>query len=60
MMEVSCPNCKKTVQWSQESKWKPFCSERCRMIDLGDWIDEKNRIADQESGMDFLSEDPRQ
>ena len=41
---VHCPTCKKAVEWSAEEKWKPFCSERCKMIDLGDWIDEKQRI----------------
>jgi endogenous inhibitor of DNA gyrase (YacG/DUF329 family) len=33
----------------EASKWKPFCSERCRMIDLGDWLSEKNAIPTEEA-----------
>jgi endogenous inhibitor of DNA gyrase (YacG/DUF329 family) len=55
MLEVTCPNCKTTVAWNDESRWKPFCSERCKLIDLGEWFDEKHRIADQqESAQEFL------
>jgi endogenous inhibitor of DNA gyrase (YacG/DUF329 family) len=32
------------VPWTAESKWKPFCSERCKLIDLGDWAAERYRI----------------
>ncbi len=39
MIKVQCPNCKKTVIWSKESPFRPFCSERCRLIDLGAWAD---------------------
>ncbi|MCU7857439.1 MAG: DNA gyrase inhibitor YacG, partial [Candidatus Thiodiazotropha sp. (ex Lucinoma borealis)] len=31
---------------SEASKWRPFCSERCRLIDLGDWLDESHRISE--------------
>ena len=50
---VHCPTCKKSVAWSDQSKYKPFCSERCKMIDLGEWLDEKNSIA----GDPYLGED---
>jgi uncharacterized protein len=43
---VPCPTCGKTVAWTAESRWRPFCSERCRLIDLGDWLDENHRIPD--------------
>ncbi len=39
MITVSCPHCEKPVAWSAESLYRPFCSERCRMIDLGAWAD---------------------
>jgi len=32
------------VPWTAESKWKPFCSERCKLIDLGEWAAERYRI----------------
>ena len=41
---VSCPTCGKAVEWSPSQRWKPFCSERCKLIDLGAWIDERHRI----------------
>jgi len=43
---VSCPNCGKPVPWTPESEWRPFCSERCRLIDFGDWLDERHRASE--------------
>lgn len=34
---VSCPTCKKSVIWSDKNPHRPFCSERCKLIDLGEW-----------------------
>lgn len=45
---IACPTCGKPVRWGEESPWRPFCSERCRLIDLGDWIDERHRITGRE------------
>ncbi|MFQ5470507.1 MAG: DNA gyrase inhibitor YacG [Gammaproteobacteria bacterium] len=42
---VKCPTCSKELEWKESEKWRPFCSERCRLIDLGSWADESNRIA---------------
>ena len=44
---VACPQCKKSVPIDANNKWRPFCSERCRLIDLGAWADESHRIAGQ-------------
>lgn len=41
---VACPNCGRAVPWVPESKWRPFCSERCRLIDLGEWFNEDHRL----------------
>lgn len=41
---VKCPTCKKEVEWSASSKFRPFCSDRCRLIDLGEWASEKHAI----------------
>jgi endogenous inhibitor of DNA gyrase (YacG/DUF329 family) len=41
---VHCPTCHKPVEWSEKSPYRPFCSERCRLIDLGEWADEGHRI----------------
>lgn len=41
---VRCPTCGKTVEWKPESIWRPFCSARCRQIDLGAWASEAYRV----------------
>lgn len=38
---VNCPTCGKKVEWSEKNKFRPFCSERCKQIDLGAWAEEK-------------------
>lgn len=43
---VACPTCGKPVAWTPENRWRPFCSERCRLIDLGEWFEEEHRISD--------------
>jgi endogenous inhibitor of DNA gyrase (YacG/DUF329 family) len=44
---VTCPTCGRPVEWSPEQHWRPFCSERCRLIDLGAWANEEHRIPSQ-------------
>jgi endogenous inhibitor of DNA gyrase (YacG/DUF329 family) len=50
MATVPCPTCGKAVEWSESSRWRPFCGERCRLIDLGDWMSEAHRIAGEAEG----------
>ncbi|EEV24210.1 putative zinc-binding protein [Actinobacillus minor 202] len=52
---VNCPICSKPVSWNPSSKYRPFCSERCQLIDLGEWASEEKRIASVED--DVFSED---
>ncbi len=42
--EVNCPVCSTKVPWNEHSRWRPFCSERCKLIDLGDWAAERHVI----------------
>ncbi len=42
---VDCPTCGKKVEWTEANKYRPFCSERCKQIDLGAWAEEKYKIA---------------
>jgi endogenous inhibitor of DNA gyrase (YacG/DUF329 family) len=42
---VKCPTCNADVSWQEDQKWKPFCSERCKLIDLGEWASEGHSIA---------------
>ncbi|HHO67985.1 MAG TPA: DNA gyrase inhibitor YacG [Gammaproteobacteria bacterium] len=46
---VKCPTCGKPVAWTAANRWRPFCSERCKLIDLGDWFEERNRIPDDDN-----------
>jgi endogenous inhibitor of DNA gyrase (YacG/DUF329 family) len=41
---VPCPTCKKPAVYSERNRWRPFCSERCRSIDLGAWASENYRV----------------
>jgi uncharacterized protein len=45
---VSCPRCGAQVAWLPENRCRPFCSERCKLIDLGDWATERYRVPVQE------------
>jgi uncharacterized protein len=46
MMQVRCPICAKSlkIKTSDDLPSFPFCSERCRLIDLGRWVDEKYSV----------------
>ena len=44
MKKVPCPRCGAAAAFSPENKWRPFCSERCKMIDLGAWATESYRV----------------
>ena len=43
VQHVKCPTCGREIDWAQ-SPFRPFCSERCRLIDLGAWLTEKHAI----------------
>ncbi len=43
-MKVNCPTCQKSVEWSEENRFRPFCGERCKLIDLGAWANEEYRV----------------
>lgn len=41
---VPCPTCKTEIQWSSDNPYRPFCCERCKLIDLGAWASEEHAI----------------
>ena len=45
MPTVNCPTCKKPMEWDSSNPDRPFCSERCRLIDLGAWANEEYQIS---------------
>jgi uncharacterized protein len=59
MPTVPCPTCQRPVEWSEASPWRPFCSERCKLIDLGAWAAGQRTIAGDsvEDGEETLDED---
>lgn len=40
---VRCPSCRREVEW-EGNPHRPFCSDRCRLLDLAAWADERYRI----------------
>jgi hypothetical protein len=41
---VTCPQCSKEHIWDSANRYRPFCCERCKMIDLGKWANEEYRV----------------
>ena len=43
-----CPQCQREVATLPASSFRPFCSERCRLLDLGAWLSERHAIAGED------------
>jgi len=41
---VPCPRCGAPAAFSAANRWRPFCSERCKLVDLGNWASERYRV----------------
>lgn len=54
---IPCPTCRKRVRWSEKSPYRPFCSKRCRLIDFGEWADERYRIPGEKTRLPSGEED---
>jgi endogenous inhibitor of DNA gyrase (YacG/DUF329 family) len=54
---VPCPTCKRAIIWSEEYPWRPFCSERCRLVDLGAWLANAHAIPGEP--VEATAHDPR-
>ena len=48
---IKCPQCKKTVAINY-NPYKPFCSERCKMVDLGAWLSGRYKINEDKDVFD--------
>jgi hypothetical protein len=55
-MLIRCPICKKRVEWDGNPT-RPFCSERCRLRDLGAWVDEEYRVPAEEVHLEEATPD---
>lgn len=59
--QVPCPLCGTLSEWRPENPWRPFCSERCKLIDLGCWASESYKVPveEQDAGIDPDALPPR-
>lgn len=57
--EIKCPQCGHLTFYSLENPYRPFCSERCRLIDLGEWASESYKVShtSNDNDHDNLEED---
>lgn len=51
--KINCPQCGNPTEYSAENRYRPFCSQRCRLIDLGEWASEGYQIAAEPSLDDY-------
>ena len=56
----NCPGCGRAFRPVPASPWRPFCSERCQLIDLGGWLTERHAISGETAAPDDDSEPPEQ
>ncbi|MGP8034999.1 MAG: DNA gyrase inhibitor YacG [Steroidobacteraceae bacterium] len=43
---VKCPTCGRELEWAT-AEFRPFCSDRCRLVDLGAWFSEQRAIPEE-------------
>ena len=56
-MTVPCPRCREPAEFSPRNKYRPFCSKRCKLIDLGAWANDEYAIPGDPLDGDEMSED---
>jgi endogenous inhibitor of DNA gyrase (YacG/DUF329 family) len=47
--DLACPTCQRQLTWTPEFPFRPFCSERCKMVDLGAWFAEERSVPSEEA-----------
>lgn len=57
---VNCPHCGTPSPWSVGNPHRPFCCERCKLIDFGQWASESYRVPVEEQEAERGSDEPRQ
>jgi len=53
LSKITCPQCQAPGTWREDNPYRPFCSERCKLIDLGAWADESNKIKGEPADQDY-------
>ena len=51
-----CPNCNKKIDLTNKNVFRPFCSEKCKLIDFGSWAGEENVVSRPIDSEDFYEE----
>jgi len=55
--KISCPVCNNKNTWYPENNYRPFCSKRCKLIDLGEWANESRKIPGDSLELDIEADD---
>ena len=53
---INCPNCEKKVSIDSSNEYRPFCSKKCKLIDLGEWANEEKKISRPIQSEDFYED----
>lgn len=53
----NCPHCNRRTRLDGSNPWRPFCSQRCKLIDLGDWLNGRYAIPAEEAPSVDASDD---
>ena len=56
---MKCPTCSKRIEWD-DNPFRPFCSERCKLIDLGRWVSEEYRVPGKPVAPEAVADDEEQ
>ncbi|WP_308417141.1 DNA gyrase inhibitor YacG [Deefgea rivuli] len=56
MKKIACPQCGTLIEYSTSNPFRPFCSERCKMLDLGAWASESYRLPDNSTSPESLDD----
>ena len=57
LQNIKCPTCDKQGTWIPENLFRPFCSDRCKLIDLGEWASESRKIPGEDADPNLLPND---
>lgn len=57
-MKIVCPNCKKVIDDAPDDfAPRPFCSSRCKLLDLGNWLNESYRVSEPIDALEDAGQD---
>jgi endogenous inhibitor of DNA gyrase (YacG/DUF329 family) len=54
--KIICPTCGKPDTWNPINKFRPFCTTRCKLIDLGEWASETRKIPSDSANLELMSD----